>query len=178
MFRALVIAAVIGIPCSSPDSGSSPHGSGPSATPAGTRASSSGGPDREPADLVRYAEESTVIDAIVAAGFEVDQVRASKFEEHFFAEWKRGRVFYNSYSKPSPFRVDALFLDSPPGAVRVCPVPGSAYDYSVVRDGRAATMGATAQVFFAFGDRHFVMTSEPAIHASLIARLGLSVPTC
>lgn len=178
MFRAFVIAAVLGIACSSPNSGSSPQGSGPSATPVVTRAPSSGGPDREPHDLVRYAEEAAVIDAIVAAGFEVDQIRASKFEDYLFAEWKRGRVFYNNSTKPRPFRVDALFLDSAPGAVRVCLVPGSGYDYSVVRDGRATTMGASAEVFFAFGDRHFVMTSEPAIHASLIARLGLRVPAC
>lgn len=178
MFRALAIAAVIGIACSSPESGSSPQGSGPSAPPAVTRAPSSGGPDREPRDLVRYAEEAAVIDAIVAAGFEVDLIGASKFEEHLFAEWKRGRVFYNNSMKPRPFRVDALFLDSAPGAVRVCPVPRSGYDYTVVRDGRSTTMGASAEVLFAFGDRHFVMTSEPAIHASLIARLGLRVPAC
>jgi hypothetical protein len=178
MLRALVLATIIGSACSPADSDSSQRATGPSATPAETRAPSTGGAERQPRDLAHYTEEAAVIDAIVAAGFEVDLIGASKFEEHLFADWKRGRVFYNNYAKPKPFRVDALFLDSAPGTVHVCPVPGSAYDYSVVRVGRAATMGATAQILFAFGDRYFVMTSEPAIHTSLIARLGLAVPAC
>jgi hypothetical protein len=181
MWRALVAAAVIGTACNLPgDSAPSQTISGPSASPPGSVQSQSpntvGGADREPRDLPRHSEESAVIEAIVAAGFDVAMIAASKFEEHLFAEWRRGRVFYNNYEKP--FRVDALFLDSPPGNVRVCRLPGAGYDYSIVMDGRSAAMGATAEILFAVGDGFFVMTDKPAIHASLIARLRLTAPNC
>ena len=180
MWRALVAAAVIGVACLPGDSATSQTISASSATPPGSVQSRSpntvGSADREPRDLPRYSEETTVVDAIVAAGFDVDKIAASKFEEHLFAEWDRGRLFFNNYQRP--FRVDALFLESPPGDVRVCRLPGGGYDYSIVMDGRPAAMSATAEILFAVGDRFFVMTDQPAIRASLIARLRLSVPNC
>jgi hypothetical protein len=178
-WRAFLAAAIIGTACNLPgDSVTSQPSPSQSAAVPGTQSPSptiGGSATRDPRDLTRHPEESAVVDAILAAGYDVAQIGASKFEG-YFAEWKRGRVFYNNYQ--TPFRVDALFLDSPLSNVRVCRVPGFGHDYSIVIDGRPATVGATAEVFFAVGNQFFVMTSQPAIHDSLIARLRLAVPSC
>lgn len=179
MWRTAIAAAIIATACNSAEEPATSQPSpGPSASvPASSSHSATlRGPDREPRDLPRYLEEDEVVDAIVAVGFSVDRIAASKFEEHLFSEWKRGRVFYNNYQMP--FRVDALFLDSAPGNVRVCRLPGAGYEYSIVMDRRPAAMGATAEILFAVGDRFFVMTDKPAIHASLVARLRLTAPGC
>ena len=110
IWRAILAAAIIGTACNLPgDSVTSQPSPSQSAGVPGTLQSPSPtirSGTRDPRDLPRHPEEGAVVDAILAAGYDVDQIGASKFEG-YFAEWKRGRVFYNNDQRP--FRVDASF---------------------------------------------------------------------
>jgi hypothetical protein len=136
-------------------------------------------PIREPGDLPRLPEERAVIEAIAAAGLRVDRVAVSKFEDHIFGERKRARVFGAPIEGTRDrVRVDVLFLDSPVGEVRICPVDAGSNEYSIVTDGRRVSVGSAQEIFFAVSDRLFVLASDLRVREALRSALDLTVPIC
>lgn len=147
----------------------------PTATPAALAA-----PSREPADLVRFAEEQSVVDALTAAGVRVELIGGSKFEDLLGAP-RRARVFIGTIAG-SRVGADVLFLDAPAGDVRVCTSAGSASGFTKVAitvDGRPGPSGEGSQsMTFAVSDRYFVMSSDARVRDALQRGLGLSLPRC
>src|SRR2546422_9094625 len=136
-------------------------------------------PSRSPADLPVYPEEAAVIRAVAEAGFRVDRVGVSKFEDYIFGERKRARLFGAPIEGTRDrIRVDVLFLDAPAGSVSICPDAGTYYEYSITIDGRRTTIGAIQPVFFAVGDHFFVMATDGRVREALFKGLGLATPLC
>jgi hypothetical protein len=118
-----------------------------------------------------------VVDAIATAGFRVDYIGVSKFEDYIFGERKRARVFGAPTGAGERVRVDVLFLDAPVGDVRVCPAPDP-HNYWIVTDGRRATVGGSGEIFFAISERYFVLSSDVRVREAMRVAFGLRVPTC
>jgi hypothetical protein len=177
MWLALVAAAIVAGACTSPVSS-------PPSTASANQAGSVGlgrQPSRDPADLPVYSEEAAVIEAIASAGFHVDRIGPSKFEEYIFGERKRARVFGAPVesTRRDRIRVEILFPDAPVGEVRVCPSSSAGpNEYSISIAGREISVGSTQPLFFAISDRFFVMASNEPVRDALRARLGLSIPPC
>ena len=137
-------------------------------------------PSREPAALPRYPEEQAVLDVLTASGMRVELVGGSK-AEMLLGTPRRARVFIGTLAG-SRVGADVLFLDAPPGDVRVCTSTGSASGFTkfaITVDGRAASNGEGSQSMnFALSDRYFVMTSDVRLRDALRVGLGLSEPRC
>lgn len=120
-----------------------------------------------------------MVDAMATAGFRVDSIGESKFEDYIFGERKRARYFGAPVGGTGErVRVDVLFLDAPVGDVRVCPAPDSGpYYYSILTDGRRATIGGS-ETFFAVSDRFFVLSTDLRVREAMRVAFGLKVPTC
>lgn len=135
-------------------------------------------PSDQRSPLPRYPEEAAVVDAIATAGFRVDSIGLSKFEDYIFGERKRARYFGAPVEGTRErVRVDVLFLDAPVGDVRVCPAPDP-HNYWIVTDGRRATVGGSGEIFFAVSERYFVLSSDVRVREAMRVAFGLKVPTC
>jgi hypothetical protein len=137
-------------------------------------------PSREPADLPRFAEEQAVVQVLTAGGMRVELIGASKFETLLGAP-RRTRVFIGTL-QGSRVGAEVLFLDAPPGDVRVCKTAGSAYGFTkvvITVDGAPGSTGEGSQSMnFAVSDRYFVMSSDVRVRDALRDGLGLSEPRC
>ena len=147
-------------------------------TPRGGAASPE--PTREPRDLVRYPEETAVLGALTRTGMHIDLIGGSKFETILGAP-RRARVFIGTIGIDR-VGVDVLFLDEPAGDVRVCTSTGSAPGFTkaaITVNGQLASSGEGSQIlYFALGDRYFVVSSDPRVRQNLFKELGLRVPSC
>jgi hypothetical protein len=137
-------------------------------------------PSREPAALQSYPEEQAVLDVLTARGMRVELVGGSKFETLLGAA-RRTRVFIGTL-QGTRVGADVLFLDAPPGDVRVCKTAGSASGFTkvvITVDGRPGSSGEGSQsMSFAVSDRYFVMSSDVRVRDALRDGLGLSEPRC
>jgi len=137
-------------------------------------------PSREPAALPRYPEEQAVLDVLTASGMRVELVGASKFET-LLGRPRRARVFIGTI-QGARVGADVLFLDAPPGDVRVCKTAGSASGFTkvvITVDGQPGSTGEGSQSMnFAVSERYFVMTSDARVRDALRDALGLSEPRC
>lgn len=116
-----------------------------------------------------------MITALSRAGFDVDLVGASKFED-FLGQHARARVFGAAVGV-SPARVDILFLDDPLDDLRVCVTP--ALDFDVFASGqRIARGGSSAEIFFAVSQRVFALASDRRARDALRDAFGLWEPRC
>ncbi len=113
--------------------------------------------------------------ALAKAGFAVDLVGVSKFED-FLGQHARARVF-GATVRGSPARVDILFLDDPIDDLRVCVTP--ALDFDVFASGRhIARGGSSAEIFFAVSQRVFALASDRRARDALEDAFGLREPRC
>ena len=169
---ALVLVAII---LSSCNAAVTPAAASPSVSPSSVVA-----PSREPAALSRYPEEQAVLDVLTATGMRVELVGGSKFETLLGAA-RRARVFIGTL-QGARVGADVLFLDAPPGDVRVCKTAGSAPGFTHVEitvEGRPGSTGDGSQsMSFAVSDRYFVMSSDVRVRDALRVGLGLSEPRC
>ena len=137
-------------------------------------------PSREPAALPRYPEEQAVLDVLTASGMRVELVGGSKAETLLGAA-RRARVFIGTLAG-SRGGADVLFLDAPPGDVRVCTSAGSASGFTkftVTVNGQPGSTGEGSQSMnFAVSDRYFVITPDVRVRDALRVGLGLSEPRC
>jgi hypothetical protein len=137
-------------------------------------------PSREPTALPRYAEEQAVLDVLTASGMRVELVGASKFETLLGAA-RRTRVFIGTL-QGTRVGAEVLFLDAPPGDVRVCKTAGSAPGFTkvvITVDGEPGSTGEGSQSMnFAVSDRYFVMSSDVRVRDALRDGLRLSEPRC
>ena len=137
-------------------------------------------PSREPAALQSYPEEQAVLDVLTASGMRVELVGGSKFET-FLGAARRTRVFIGTL-QGTRVGADVLFLDAPPGDVRVCKTAGSTSGFTkvvITVDGRPGSSGEGSQsMSFAVSDRYFVMSSDVRVRDALRDGLGLSEPRC
>jgi hypothetical protein len=154
-----------------------------SATPAGRATPSPTvipAASREPSELPRFAEEPAVVDALTAGGMRVELVGGSKADT-LLGVARRARVFIGTLAG-SRVGADVLFLDAPPGDVRVCTSAGSASGFTkftITVDGRPGSTGEGSQsMSFAVSDRYFVMSSDVRVRDALRDGLGLSEPRC
>jgi len=110
----------------------------------------------------------------------VELIGASKFETLLGAP-RRTRVFIGTM-QGSRVGVEVLFLDAPPGDVRVCKSAGSASGFTkvvITVDGRPGSSGeGSRSMNFAVSDRYFVMSSDARVRDALRDGLGLSEPRC
>ena len=90
-----------------------------------------------------------------------------------------GRQAIRAMEETNP---DVLFLDAPPGDVRVCKSAGPAPGFTqvvITVDGRPGSTGDGSQSMnFAVSDRYFVMTSDVRVRDALRDALALSEPRC
>ena len=137
-------------------------------------------PSREPAALPRYPEEQAVLNVLTASGMRVELVGGSKFDT-LLGVARRARVFIGTLAG-SRVGADVLFLDAPPGDVRVCTAAGSASGFTkftVTVNGQPGSTGEGSQSMnFAVSDRYFVMTSDVRVRDALRVGLRLSEPRC
>ena len=137
-------------------------------------------PSREPPALTQLPEEAPVLAALVRSGMRVDLVGGSKFEG-LLGTPRRARVFIGTIGAER-VGADVLFLDAPLGDVRVCSSSGSApgfTKFTITVNGAPGSSGEGSQtMYFATGDRFFVMTSDPGLRNALFKELGLQVPPC
>jgi hypothetical protein len=142
--------------------------------------SAAASPSREPTALPRYPEEQAVLNVLTASGMRVELVGGSKFETLLGAA-RRARVFIGTM-EGSRVGADVLFLDAPPGDVRVCKTAGSSSGFTHVAitvDGRPGSTGDGSQSMnFAISDRYFVMSSDVRVRDALRDGLALSEPRC
>lgn len=121
-----------------------------------------------------------MLDALTASGMRVELVGGSKFETLLGAP-RRTRVFIGTM-QGSRVGADVLFLDAPPGDVRVCKSAGAASGFTkvvITVDGRPGSTGDGSQSMnFAVSDRYFVMSSDVRVRDALRDGLGLSEPRC
>jgi hypothetical protein len=152
----------------------------PAPPPPSVSTSAAASPSREPTALPRYPEEQAVLDVLTASGMRVELVGASKFETLLGAP-RRARVFIGTM-EGSRVGADVLFLDAPPGDVRVCKTAGTAPGFThvvITVDGRPGSTGDGSQsMSFAVSDRYFVMSSDVRVRDALRVGLGLSEPRC
>lgn len=138
--------------------------------------SAAGGPARNPKDLPELAEESRVIAVLSSIGIQVDHIAVSKFQD-LFRERRPARVFGSSFFISNPWRIDIVFFDGIRD-VRVCPSPAGSHSYTILLNGERAGMASIQEVFFAAGDRLFVMASDVRARDALRTEFGLSIPPC
>ncbi len=121
-----------------------------------------------------------MLQVLTTSGMRVELIGASKFETLLGAP-RRTRVFIGTL-QGSRVGAEVLFLDAPPGDVRVCKTAGSAYGFTkvvITVDGRPGSTGEGSQSMnFAVSDRYFVMSSDVRVRDALRDGLGLSEPRC
>ncbi len=121
-----------------------------------------------------------MLDVLTAAGMRVELIGASKFET-LLGSPRRTRVFIGTL-QGTRVGADVLFLDAPPGDVRVCRTEGSAPGFTrvvITVDGRPGSTGDGSQsMSYAVSDRYFVMSSDVRVRDALRNGLGLSEPRC
>ena len=137
-------------------------------------------PAREPGYLPQFTEELPVLAALERSGMRVELIGGSKFEG-MLGSMHRARVFIGTIGDER-VGADVLFLDAPVVDVRVCSSSGSApgfTKFTITVNGAPGSSGEGSQaMYFATGDRFFVMTSDARLRNALFKELGLQVPPC
>lgn len=166
--------------------------SAPADTAAVSNAVASGTPARvaspDPARLPRPDEEQLVREALANADFHVDRVFPSKFEWLFGSAAPRSGTFQGAIDGTQTW-ADVHFLDGSMVGITAClqldPTRETAFTVSVqgrpqmLSSGNATGyLGSAGPMYFAVGQRIFVVTPDVRLRDALMSSFKLSVPGC
>ena len=136
---------------------------------------------RVPVDLSTFSWEPDVVDAITAAGGEMERVGGSHFES-FLGERREARHF--AWTSGGRARgAEVIFLDQWRPMIRMCASPLTTApgftQWSLRVDGKdLAGMEGSQTAYPLLGPRFFVLTFDADSASALGPALGLGVPPC
>lgn len=179
--RGLLCASLLLAACQSVPAGAAP-------SPSTSALHRPGGQSPDPLRLPTSAQERSMMQALATAGMVGTSVTPSKFDWLFGAAAPRSGVFTGSLNGVQVW-ADVHFLEATVQGITACASRSPAGEslFTVGIKGRPQVLGGgevtgalsgAGPMYFATGDRLFVMTPDLRLRDALLPALGLSMPSC